>query len=141
MKYAAGMAARFTLVALDCADARALAAFYEKLTGWPVEPWCDDDWVQLRSDQGATLAFQRVDDHRPPSWPDGDPPQQAHIDLETDDIDAAEAEALAAGARKADRQPKPQFFRVFLDPAGHPFCLVRTLEQRRRIAAAEKDTT
>ena len=27
------------------------------------------------------------------------------------------------GATKHDHQPKPDSFRVFLDPAGHPFCL------------------
>ena len=91
--------------------------------------------------QRRALAFQRVEDHRPPSWPDGNPPQQAHLDFETDDIDAAEARALAAGARKADVQPGPRYFRVVLDPAGHPFCLVRTLEQRREIAARGGETT
>jgi len=31
---------------------------------------------------------------------------------------------LAAGATKAETQPG-ESFRVYLDPAGHPFCLVR----------------
>jgi hypothetical protein len=31
---------------------------------------------------------------------------------------------LAIGARRADVQPEPSAFRVYLDPAGHPFCLV-----------------
>ena len=31
---------------------------------------------------------------------------------------------LDVGARKAETQPG-ESFRVFLDPAGHPFCLVR----------------
>ena len=118
--------ARFSLVALDCPDPMALARFYGALTGWEIEPvpagqeW----WVQLRSPSGATLAFQEVADHRPPSWPDGDPPQQLHLDFDVDDLDAGEAEVVALGARKVDDQPKPQFWRVFLDPAGHPFCLV-----------------
>jgi hypothetical protein len=30
---------------------------------------------------------------------------------------------LALGAEKAEFQPHPGF-RVYLDPAGHPFCLV-----------------
>ncbi len=134
------MAIRFSLVALDCPDPWALAEFYRGLLGWELEAGSDDDWVQLRSDEGATMAFQRVPDHRPPAWPEGEPPQQAHVDLETDDIDAAEAQVIAAGARKSDFQPEPRYFRVFLDPAGHPFCLVRTLEQRREIAARERET-
>jgi hypothetical protein len=31
---------------------------------------------------------------------------------------------LAIGAPKTDMQPDPGDFRVFLNPAGHPFCLV-----------------
>jgi hypothetical protein len=41
-------------------------------------------------------------------------------------MDASEAAVLAAGARKHDHQPSTTGgFRVFLGPAGHPFCLIR----------------
>ena len=40
------------------------------------------------------------------------------------DLDAAEQAVLAIGATKAEHQPG-ESFRVFLDPAGHPFCLVK----------------
>ena len=40
------------------------------------------------------------------------------------DLDEGEAQVLALGAIKAEVQPEPDDFRVFLDPAGHPFCLV-----------------
>lgn len=56
-------------------------------------------------------------------WPDGEHPQRLHLDLEVDDLDAGELQALRAGARKADTQPG-ETFRVFLDPIGQPFCLV-----------------
>ena len=36
--------------------------------------------------------------------------------------DVGEAEVLALGATRHDHQPGTSF-RVFLDPAGHPFCL------------------
>jgi hypothetical protein len=49
-------------------------------------------------------------------------PQQLHLDLTVDDLDAAEAAVLALGATKHEYQPGTTF-RVFLDPAGHPFCL------------------
>jgi hypothetical protein len=39
-----------------------------------------------------------------------------------DDLDAAEAAVLELGATRHERQPGTTF-RVFLDPAGHPFCL------------------
>ena len=116
--------ARFSLVALDCPDAPALAAFYRRITGWDVGRREGDDWVQLVSDTGATIAFQQIADHAPPTWPEGAHPQQAHLDFDVPDLDQGEAEALAIGARKADVQPEPDEFRVFLDPAGHPFCLV-----------------
>ncbi len=49
-------------------------------------------------------------------------PQQLHLDVVVDDLDTAEEETLALGATKAEHQPGNSF-RVFLDPAGHPFCL------------------
>jgi catechol 2,3-dioxygenase-like lactoylglutathione lyase family enzyme len=114
--------ARFSLVALDCPDPQALARFYSELTGW--QPDRDDgDWVQLESDSGATIAFQRAPDHQPPVWPSSERPQQAHLDFDVADLDAGEEQVLTIGARKADFQPS-ESFRVFLDPAGHPFCLV-----------------
>lgn len=119
--------ARLSLTALDCSDTTALAEFYAAITGWPAEVDPDDnEWVELRSPAGVTLAFQRVEDYQPPTWPGGDRPQQSHLDFDVPDLDTAEAAVLAIGARKADYQPGTTF-RVFLDPAGHPFCLV--LEQ------------
>ncbi|HUP75178.1 MAG TPA: VOC family protein [Acidimicrobiales bacterium] len=119
---------RLSVVALDCRDPRALATFYSAITGLEIEDG-DDDWVQLRSDGGAALAFQLAPDHEPPVWPSSEHPQQAHLDFDVDDLDAAEVHVLARGARKADVQPGSTF-RVFLDPAGHPFCLVLAPEQR-----------
>jgi len=120
--------ARFGVVALDCPDPVALARFYSALTGWPLQ--VDDEpgnWVQLDPPEGrgAALAFQRVSGYRPPQWPDQEVPQQLHIDFDVPDLDAGEEQVLAIGARKHDVQPAPDAFRVYLDPAGHPFCLVR----------------
>jgi hypothetical protein len=116
--------ARYTLTALDCPDPRSLAEFYSAITGWPIGS-DDGEWVELRSDGGATLAFQRAPDHRPPVWPSAEHPQQLHLDFDVDDLDTGEAAILALGARKAEVQPMPGDWRVYLDPAGHPFCLVR----------------
>jgi len=110
--------------ALDCADPVALAAFYTKVTGWPVDDSeSDDEWVQLLSDSGPTLAFQRVADYQPPVWPGQDHPQQEHLDFAVNDLDLGEAQVIAAGARKHEFQPG-HMFRVYLDPADHPFCLI-----------------
>jgi len=115
--------AKLTVFALDCADPRRLAEFYGALTGWALD-YDHGDWVQLRSDGGATLAFQLAPDHQSPVWPSTEQPQQAHLDFDVDDLDVGEAAVIALGARKTQVQPEPDAFRVFLDPAGHPFCLV-----------------
>jgi catechol 2,3-dioxygenase-like lactoylglutathione lyase family enzyme len=118
-----GPPARLQVVALDCPDPGALAAFYAAVLGTEIEDDGDADWVQLAPVGGTPLAFQRVPDHRPPQWPGAEHPQQMHLDLEVDDLDAGEAAVVALGARKHEVQPG-ETFRVFLDPAGHPFCLV-----------------
>jgi Predicted enzyme related to lactoylglutathione lyase len=118
--------ARWPIFVLDCPDAAGLAAFYSALTGWPLAAGstADADWAELDSGQPTTLAFQQVWGYQAPDWPGQLQPQQAHLDFSVDDLDAAEAEALALGARKHEVQPGTSF-RVFLDPAGHPFCLCR----------------
>jgi catechol 2,3-dioxygenase-like lactoylglutathione lyase family enzyme len=115
--------ARLNVFALDCPDPQGLAAFYSAITGWEVG---DDggDWVELRNESGPTLAFQLAPDHQAPVWPSADRPQQAHIDFAVRDLDHGETEVLALGARKTEFQPGGEEFRVYLDPAGHPFCLV-----------------
>jgi hypothetical protein len=115
---------RLSVFAIDCPDARELAEFYSAVTGWPVdEAGSSPTWVQLRGEHGATLACQQVDDYRPPQWPGQEHPQQAHCDFAVPDLDEGEAFVLALGARRHDVQPGRDF-RVYLDPADHPFCLV-----------------
>jgi catechol 2,3-dioxygenase-like lactoylglutathione lyase family enzyme len=120
--------ARLRNIVLDCPDTRVLSDFYRELLGWEIlfaDYEADDGWVTLSADGGfPRLGFQRTDDYRPPRWPDAEYPQQLHIDVTVDDMDAAERKVLALGAVKADVQPSENdSFRVFLDPAGHPFCL------------------
>ncbi|MGI9051123.1 MAG: VOC family protein [Ilumatobacteraceae bacterium] len=118
--------ARFSLVALDCPRPLELARFYAAVTGWDVRDGAqdDDDWVQLVSPHGATIAFQLAPGNQRPDWPSDDHPQQLHIDFDVDDLDTGEAAVVALGATKAEVQPGGDDFRVYLDPAGHPFCLV-----------------
>lgn len=116
--------AHMTCTAFDCPDPRKLAGFYAELTGWPLdEESSDDEWVQLASPGPITLAFQRVAGFRPPQWPGQEVPQQLHCDFRVADLDAGEQQVLALGATKHDVQPGTGF-RVYLDPVGHPFCLV-----------------
>jgi|SRR5689334_17612118 len=113
--------ARYPTFVYDCPDASALGAFYATLLGWEVTE--QEGWVDLRPADGSQcLSFQRVDDYRAPTWPTQEVPQQVHLDVVVDDLDEGERAVLAAGATKAETQPGTSF-RVFLDPAGHPFCL------------------
>ncbi|ASW57328.1 VOC family protein [Plantactinospora sp. KBS50] len=112
--------ARFPSVVLDCPDPAALATFYGSLLDWKID--ISDDWADVRADYGQCLSFQQVADYTPPRWPGQDTPQQMHLDLIVDDLDAAEAAVLELGGKRHEHQPG-ESFRVFLDPAGHPFCL------------------
>lgn len=115
--------AQFSLVALDCPDPRALADFYQQIVGGKIkESTASDEWIRLQTDAGVDIGFQLDPGYQPPQWPDG-VPQQAHLDLDVPDLDAGEEAVLAVGATKAEIQPSPEAWRVFLDPAGHPFCL------------------
>ncbi|MEU2563247.1 VOC family protein [Streptomyces longispororuber] len=119
--------ARYCLVALDCPDPPALAGFYKALLGGTVEKY-DDNWYDLYTPDGNRVAFQRAPDHRPPQWPRADAnSQQLHLDLTVEDMAEAESEALALGAMPLDLDDKDgqRGFRVYADPAGHPFCLCR----------------
>ncbi|GAA2843950.1 hypothetical protein GCM10010471_28740 [Leucobacter komagatae] len=119
-----------TTFALDCPDAAALAEFYGALLGWDVVKGDDDEWVEVHPRGGAAgshfLAFQQVPHYVAPEWPEGSVPQQAHLDFYVPDLEVATASALAAGARKHAVQPSQSgSFIVFVDPAGHLFCLCR----------------
>ena len=116
--------AEFSLVALDCPDPLALATFYQNIIGGDIRQPPEDEWVRLLTPAGSDIGFQLDPDYKPPSWPDG-PPQQAHLDFDVADLDAGEEAVLAVGAVKATTQPSPDSWRVFTDPAGHPFCLVK----------------
>ncbi len=121
--------ARYAYTALDCQDPIALADFYSKITGWPVEPLGDFapesvTWLELLDEHGATkMAFQKVENYQRPTWPNGPVGQQAHLDFHVTDMEKARAEVLAIGAVQSEFQ-SAEHFQVFLDPEGHPFCLI-----------------
>ncbi len=116
--------ATLTATVLGSPDPRALAEFYRNLLGWDLvreQP----GWVVIRPPGGGTgLSFQEEPDHVAPVWPPqpGEQQMMMHLDLRVDDLAAAGAYVVAAGARLAEHQPQDDV-RVYLDPAGHPFCL------------------
>ena len=122
--------ARLRSVVLDCPDPSELAVFYAAVAGGtPVAE--DEDWVALQVPSGPRLAFQRAPGFTPPAWPAADhDSQQFHLDFDAggtwEEVDAAEEKVLALGARVLDREDyEKKDFRVYADPAGHPFCLCR----------------
>jgi catechol 2,3-dioxygenase-like lactoylglutathione lyase family enzyme len=115
---------RLEKTVLDCPDPRALAAFYGEILGMRVNEDTDGDWVVIGREPGLLeVAFQRADPYLPPRWPDPQHPQQEHLDIRVTDVDAAERAVLALGATRLPSDDA-NGFRVFVDPAGHPFCLV-----------------
>jgi catechol 2,3-dioxygenase-like lactoylglutathione lyase family enzyme len=111
-------------IVIDCPDPSGLASFYQELLG--MSRVVDErDWVSIGDPANPPgVAFWRADGFQAPTWPDSGVPQQIHFDVAVDDLDAAETAVLALGARPLDGGGET--FRVFADPAGHPFCLCRT---------------
>ncbi len=122
------MAAILQCIVLDCPEPAVLAQFYQALLGGEVDRpdprWrVDADWSTLHVDN-LVFAFQRATEYRPPHWPDPAFPQQFHLDLEVDDLAAAHQQVLAYGGRLLDPDIDGRGWRVYADPAGHPFCLL-----------------
>jgi catechol 2,3-dioxygenase-like lactoylglutathione lyase family enzyme len=111
------MLGRLHHLIVDCPDPAALARFYADLLGQPVTYDSDDFVVVARNDTTSGLAFQRAVNHRPPTWPDPEIPQQMHLDVMVESVADATPRILSLGAVQLREG-------VFADPAGHPFCLI-----------------
>lgn len=123
------MIADLQCVVLDCSRPVELAEFYRTILGGVVNQrdrrWSvGDDWATLHTPSGLVLAFQRPADYRPPQWPDPARPQQFHLDFDVADLDRAHEQVLALGATVLDKGADERGWRIYADPAGHPFCLV-----------------
>jgi Glyoxalase-like domain len=112
-------------IVLNCAEPRALARFWAGLLGGTPVQWYPG-WITIEPPpHGQRLSFQASD--APPS---GTP--LLHFDVLVDDLPAAHDRVLAAGATFAGEHTSPRPgpggepvpWRVYRDPAGHPFCLV-----------------
>ena len=113
--------AEIAAINLDCDEPGVLAEFWAHLLGGRVVMESPDFCaVQVGP---LVIGAIRVEDHRRPTWPDSDVPQQIHLDLRVDDLDSAVVEAIRLGASDGPKQFTPERSRVLLDPAGHPFCL------------------
>ena len=107
-------------VMLDCPDAKELSTFYAELLGKPIT--FEAEGVAMIGEDGAQpVLFQQITDYHPPQWPNPAHPQQFHLDVTVDDVDAAEAAVLKLGATSL--AASGENWRVYADPAGKPFCL------------------
>lgn len=112
------------VVVFDASDVAAESAFWAGMVGGRV---LGDDQFHCVFDaqERWLIGVQHAPDHVPPEWPDG-APQQVHLDLHINDPAAAHSTAIALGARllqAADDVTAAEGYRVYADPAGHPFCL------------------
>ena len=111
---------------MDCAEPWALARFWAGLLGGTPVQWYPG-WVTLEPPpHGQRLSFQasRV--------PSGAGAAKVHFDVLVGDLTATHDRVIAAGAvfirehisPRPGRAGEPVSWRVYQDPAGHPFCLV-----------------
>lgn len=101
-------------------EARSLAEFYCGLLGMKI---LREDWFKIGTEPDVfpQLAFgDGPGEYRPPQWPDPQHPQHMHLDIAVREIDAAHRLVIEAGAAVLAEH---EHYRVFADPAGHPFCL------------------
>jgi catechol 2,3-dioxygenase-like lactoylglutathione lyase family enzyme len=113
-------------IVLDSANADALADFYSKLLGWEKQRY-DSEWVIVASKggEGTPLVFQQIENYQRPSWPAQAEKQQQmlHLDFYVSNVEEGVQHAIACGAVPAETQLADDW-RVLLDPAGHPFCIL-----------------
>jgi hypothetical protein len=118
-------------VVLDCADPWILARFWAGLLGGTPVEWYPG-WVTLEPPpHGQRLSFQASPAQASPA-PLAENASRVHFDILVEDLAAAHDRVVSAGAAQIgehvsprpgpDGEPVP--WRVYRDPAGHPFCLV-----------------
>lgn len=115
-------------VVIDSNDSEALSDFYQNLLGWE-KLRVDEEWIIVfdKNIKGLALTFQQIDDYERPVWPSEKEKQQQmlHLDFYVDEenFEHEVEHAFHCGAQKAGSQFS-EGWRVMLDPAGHPFCMV-----------------
>jgi len=112
--------------AIESPDPLALATFYSVLLDWPIGHQEPGTAILAAPEGSIFIVFQETTDYEAPVWPplEGSQRPMMHFDFQVADLDAAVSEAVSLGATVANHQPQENV-RVLLDPAGHPFCLVR----------------
>lgn len=107
-------------ITIDCDDAAAMRSFYKEALGGADIPGFDQS-IRVG---GMPLNFRELEDWVRPTWPGGD--MQIHFEflVPVGQLEQQEARLISLGAEKSPHQdPEDPGLIVFLDPAGHPFCL------------------
>ena len=88
------------------------------------------EWVTLEWEPVGRFSFHRCEGYVPPRWPRGHGEHQVHFDLLVEDLAEACGVVEKAGGRPLTPilDPGPKEWRIYADPAGHPFCLVTVPE-------------
>lgn len=123
------MAVRMTQLVFECEDPERSAHFWAQVLDLD-PPHGDPAWLTLHWEPVGRFSFHRVERYRPPVWPGESGEQQTHFDLLVDDLDEASRTVEQAGGTPltAVLDPGPEAWRIYADPAGHPFCLVTVPE-------------
>ena len=118
-------------VVIDSNNSEELSEFYSKLLGWSkeVQFYEGDKWIIVSGDEGDTpLVFQEVSDYQKPTWPpaDGQQQQMLHLDfyVKPDEFESKVSHAVLCGATISESQFFDEHMKVFIDPLGHPFCII-----------------
>ncbi|MFI0904610.1 VOC family protein [Streptomyces sioyaensis] len=119
--------AKTGILVLDCTEPAPLADFYAQFLGGEARIGSSPDYIEVVAGGRIHLAIRRDPGAAPASWPRPDDSQQAHLHflVPEDNMDEAEREAVALGARPLETRENhgPYDARRYADPAGHPFVL------------------
>jgi catechol 2,3-dioxygenase-like lactoylglutathione lyase family enzyme len=115
---------------IDCLEPGEMADFYAEVLGGRVTR--REPGFAAVEGGGLLLNFNVRPGYRPPTWPSPEVPMQSHFEFVVHDPDAAAEQMLRLGATlAADQDPDDPHLLVMLDPAGHPFCLIRSSAAHR----------
>ncbi len=115
---------------VDCPEPNAMADFYVALLGGTVTRRTATETNVTAGDR--LINFRLAPDYRPPTWPSPEVPLHSHFEYVVPDPQAAvEPLVMLGGALAPYQDPDNPHLVVMLDPAGHPFCLIRSSVARR----------
>ena len=108
-------------ITVDCRDPQLVGSFWSALLGAPLRVPLDG-WLRLGplTEGGPVLNFQPVPEPKQGK-------ARLHLDLATDDLQAAVATVVELGGRDLEQRHEYDegTVTVMADPEGHEFCLVQ----------------